>query len=261
MKYKQPFTYDAGTTLNEYFNVGNANPPPSLYPNINYLAIGNKGHTVSNGSLFPTSLLHSPTDSALKNQIPYVVRPLNNDLTLEEMSRFRLRVPNIGPNNLYVGYYLMVLDFSPVPIGFTTYTLSNGVVTNQSSYIPTISTQNPTLVDVSNIDVNITSGNKIATQFTPTIYLTPNDVNEIVNACNILFGDPNTAFISEVAIVSGFDIPLPITLNGVTSNYTDIACAQICNFISKMWALTTGIDDGIELQLNYGMSQSIIPTS
>jgi hypothetical protein len=258
MKYKLAFTPDPNTTLNTKFNIDYANAPTHGYPEIKYLAIGNGGHSCITGNVNINGLIHSCTDSALKNQLPFLIVPANNDLTIVEMARYRLRVPLTIGGTSYIAYYLKVIDFPPMVVNFSTYTLNNGVVTNQAPYTPTLATQNPSMIDISNVSDNLVSGNHIATTINTDITLSTAEFQNIIEACTLLYGNPNTAVVSELGLISGFDIQAPITVSGVTTTYTEIQCAQVATFLSTLYAPASNPNPSLITGVSFGVSQPLL---
>jgi hypothetical protein len=257
-KYKLPFTPEAGTTLNDKFGINYAAPPTEGYPEIKYLAVGNGGHAVITGDNFVCGLMHSCTDSALKNQLPWIVVPANNDLTLVEMAKYRIRVPMVIRGNPYIAYYLKVIDFPPMHIGYSTFKLEGGEVVNQQVYVPTLATQNPNMIDSSNISLNLVSGNHIATTIDTSIHLSEADLNGIIDACILLYGTANAATISELALVHGFDIESQLLVNGVQATYTEVQCAQVANFISIVYPANANPNPSITEGINIGIAQPLL---
>ena len=98
------------TTLNEKFDVlADVNVPEGMYPKLQYYCIGIGGDQLSESvSGFPVSE-HSPMDAALFEQIPFVIRPIQQDLTPTERANYRFRVIETIKNETYVCYYLKVI--------------------------------------------------------------------------------------------------------------------------------------------------------
>jgi hypothetical protein len=257
-KFQLPFEPAPNTTLNDKFGINYALPPASGYPTIKYLAIGNGGHVTVTGNNYINGLLHSCTDSALKNQLPFLIVPENNDLSSVEMGKYRIRKPMIINGMAYVAYYLKVIEFPPMSVDFSTYQLANGNVINQTSYTPTLATQHPTMIDPSNTSLNLVSGNHISTSINTAISLTVEDIQGIIDACVLLYGTANAAIISEMALVAGFDISAPITVAGVNTSYTEIQCAQVTNFISALYPTSGNSNPSIVEGLDFGMTQPLL---
>jgi len=251
-----PFAVDQYTTLNEKFNVGNVSPPSSGYPVIQYLAIGRGGHqnVVGSGNNTLTQpLFHGCTDSALFEQIPFVLAPVGNDLTTLQRANYRLRVPVTIGGNAYFAYYLKVISISGITPSSNIVTLSNGIVTTDTPFSTSIANLSPSPVNVSNTTINISTGQHLVTQAVLPITLNSTDITNINNAVNIIYGDPRYATISEVGIVGGFDISVTSSAGGSTVTYTDIQTAQIMAFVSTQLELQ---QNPSSITLQYAISNS-----
>ena len=83
--------------------------------------------------------------------------------------------------------------------------------------------------------------------------LTGSEVNEIINAAAIIYGDPAYAIISEIGICSGVDKTIDLG-NGVTFN--EAVAVQICTFINTIHILNA-TPDGVGGTLQLGSSEPI----
>ena len=81
---KVPYIPKPNTTLNEKYGfIPGVTPAIGTYPGLLYWCGGNKGHISTRSALgtsISTSIPHKPVESALYNGIPFVVRPVDNDL-------------------------------------------------------------------------------------------------------------------------------------------------------------------------------------
>ncbi|MEM5878231.1 MAG: hypothetical protein QXF12_05125, partial [Candidatus Aenigmatarchaeota archaeon] len=80
-----------------------------------------------------------------------------------------------------------------------------------------------------------------------TFSLNQNEVQEIIDAVNLLFGDPRLAIINEIALVTGIDRQLTVS----STTYTEAVCAQISAFISQFHALTVNTTQ-VNIELDVG---------
>lgn len=257
MKYGIPLVIPSGTTLNDKFGIGYATPPNNGYPNYKYLVIGNGGHQNVVGKNTSSTLIHSAYDSALANHLPFIVVPASNDLTPSQMANYRARVPVTKGGVNYFAYYIKVLDLGALQVAYNTFQVQNGIEINQAVYTPSLATQTPNMIDVANIGTVIAAGRQISTSITSNIGLSIEDAQNIINACHILYGDPNEAIISEMGLVAGFDTTAPATINGIASTYTEIQAAQIMNFISLNYNVNANPNSVINTGINIGMTQPI----
>ena len=115
----------------------------------------------------------------------------------------------------------------------------------------------PSLADLSPakpiipVNGNITStGNYLASTAKIEFVLTEAEITELLNACNIIYGSDNYAFISEIGLCSGVDRSLMGNFNGPPMAYTEAIGVQIMNFISTAipaYALSTSITQTIDV--------------
>lgn len=221
------------STLNQKFNVGDNAPALNAgeYPTLGYFAIGNGAHSgrvTGTGTVIDISQ-HNVVHAALYNHIPFIIREVNNDLTNVERAKYGLRVQETYNGADYFVYYLKKLDLaSATAIGVEEVTVSNGAITS-ASYQTTPAQLDPVVIPVSNTSANASTGKHIKVSSELEILLDSNDIQEIVNAIDIITGDIAFAVISEVATVTA----VPGTINHPFDNvgYTEALYAQVANFI------------------------------
>ncbi len=252
---KQPFTIDSYSTLNEKFNVGTILPPNTGYPDVKYFTIGRGGHTTvvgANQSVSITFNQHRATDSALFEHIPFIMIPTTiggnpNNLSLADQAKYRMRKIETYNNVDYYVYYIKVLE--PIAFSLTNSTiyLTDGNIVSNTPYVPTINDLSPTPYNDSNTVINITTGQHFLVQGLFSITLSIAEINKIIEACIIKYGDASYATISELGIVSGFE-------DVVTPSYTEIQTAQIQVFFNLLEILQ---QDSSILNMDFGITKSI----
>ncbi len=252
-----PFTLFQYTTLNEKLNINVVTSlPANETPFLQYLAIGNGGHEMvvgANNITVPEPVQHQPTDAALYNQIPFVLRLPTNDLTTAQQTNYRLRANVVYGGVTYVAYYLKTLDLTTTTGGLTNQTpsmlyntVSNGTTTS-TAYTYTAANLNPTPPTGS----GSTTGNYISATAKLPINFTTFDINELLNVANIIYGSQDYAIISELALCSGLDGAVSGTFNGVLQNYTEAMAVQVMTFMNTFYpaVFTT---NGINLLVDVG---------
>lgn len=226
-----PFTVDQYSTLNEKFGIlttetGNV-LGAGVYPNIEYLAIGRGGHaniTGTGGAALTDILRHGPTDACMFTALPFVMREEGNDLSVGERANYRMRTVETFNTVDYATYWLKKIDTNSVTPETRVITILNGDVVQDDPYVPTNASLNPTPIVVDNNDLNLADGRYITVRSSLGVTLDENDINEIIDACNIIYGDDRFAMISEVGVVSGHEYDLG-------SGVFELTHAQILNFI------------------------------
>lgn len=172
---------------------------------LRYLIIGNSGHQtiyaerVTAG--IPTEIEHSVKDFGLYNMIPFIARPIGSDLSPTERQRYRLRKVVEVDQVLYVLYFAMVLPPITASPMFSIYNVENGQTLGLQPFIPSNDELLPThpVGDLSAINTHIAA--TVPFQIT----LSEQEAQEVASACNILFGSPDVALISEIATCTGVE--------------------------------------------------------
>lgn len=231
-----PFTLIANTTLNEKlgFQAGVA-PNASEIPNMQYLAIGNMGHTTvvaDDGSHEAIPVPHRSKDAAPYNMIPLVLRETTDDLTQAERERFRGRVLETHGGKQYYAYYLLRLPLQGVTSQLQRIEVIDGVAT-VTNYVPTTDDLNPTPPQISNSGVVLGSNDSVSASTIVTVNLDAAVIAEILNAHLIRTGSARSPVISELALVSGVDRDVQGSSGSSGSfMYKEVIAAQVNVFIS-----------------------------
>ena len=257
---KRPFTILPNSTLNQKFNLFSSEVPAiNEYPVLGYIGIGNKGadyDVTTSGYVLTTPLPHLPRHASLYNFLPFVVRDINNDLSPTERLKYRLRVPMTIGSGQYVAYYLRALTIENIIPAVELRNVNDGTITT-NTFTPALSDLSPVPPDLSNVNLNNPNGDYLVSTAKVTFTLNQQDINEILNACDIIYGDPRYAVINEIALCTGLDKVLQGTFGATVSNYTDIIAAQIAAFISQYHALTTNTTQ-VEILFDLGSVEPLL---
>ena len=232
---------------------------------LQYLCIGNGGHRFidggANGIPVDLPIPHRATDSGLYSMIPFVCKPIADDLSREARTRYRLRkVLQIGGETYvaYFGRYLQMIDSTP---RLTRTTIIDGNPTT-TSFNPSINDLKPTKP---NIDAVMNDNTYVSTTATTIIDFTEDDMRNIVEACTVLYGNANYAIISELALCSGVDktITLQYPLSGVQTPYNisdqnlkEAIGVQVNGFISTYISVKMNMQ-GFQLALDLGATEPL----
>lgn len=256
----RPHTLLNNSTLNQKFNLFKDDVPNiNQYPVVGYVAIGNKGATyevTSSNFVLTSPVPHLPRDAALYSHIPFVVRAITDDLPAEERIKYRLRVPVMVGDKPHVAYYLRALTLDDVIPTTELRNVSEGNITTDT-FLPVVGDLTPTHPSVSNINVNNPSGDYLISSAKVQLVLNRDDVVNIRDACELMFGDPRYAVINEIALVSGVDKIQQGTFGSVTSNYMDVIAAQVNAFIYQYHALTESTTE-VQLRFDIGSSELLL---
>lgn len=257
---KRPFTILPNSTLNQKFNLfPNEVPNLNEYPVLGYIGIGNKGATydvTTSGYVLTTPQPHLPRHASLYNFIPFVIRDITNDLNSTERQKYRLRVPVTIGSNQYVAYYLRTLAIDNVIPAVELRNVNDGIITT-NSFSPALSDLSPTPPDLSNVNLNNPNGDYLVSTAKISFILNQQDINEILQACDIMFGDARYAVINEIAMVHGVDKVLQGTFGNTVTNYTDVISAQVAAFLSQYHALTSNTTQ-VQIDLDIGSVEPLL---
>lgn len=231
---RRPFILNPITTLNTKLGVHpDLQIPPDQYPEPKFLAIGDGGHrlvTKAGGRPVLNNIPHRARHSALYNQLPFVLREVNADLSAAQRSGYALRKRITVGSQEYYAYYLKRLNLNAVETStkhVVTESGSNTVVT----FVPTNNDLNPEPPAYVADGTNVTRAEYLVTETPIQIVFTAADRDEFMNVARILYNDEDMAIISEMALVSGADRQVTGQgSDGQSINYMECAAAQINHF-------------------------------
>lgn len=199
--------------------------------------IGNGGLSTINGGLSGVVINvpkpHACTDAALYHQIPFVVRPITNDLTGADRRRYRLRRTLEIEGELYAAYFGRVLPMAAGSVDMVLEMTPSGQPSSTSTFLPTVN-------NIRLTDPDVSGNNSITTiraSYVESIEFTAQDVTWLEDACSLLYGNPAYARISEIAVCTGVDKPVIGSYgpNGtgyqaVTNGYNEAVGVQVATF-------------------------------
>lgn len=258
----KPFTILPNSTLNQKYSLYQDEVPNSNeYPKLGYIGIGNKGSSyevTSTGYVLTTPIPHSPRHASLYNQIPFLIRPIDDDISSTERAKYRLRVPISLNNNTYIAYYLRTLDLTSVTPVVQIRNVNNGVITT-NTFTPTTGDLAPVAPNLNNINLNDPSGDYLVSTVLVNFTLSATDITNIREACQLLYGDQRYAVINEIALVTGVDKILSgIAGSNGSINYTETIAAQVASFISSEMYILTENNQELSIQLDLGSVEPLL---
>lgn len=143
-----------------------------------------------------------------------------------------------------------MLDLTDVEVGLELRTVKDGVTTARP-YLPSIEDLNPVPPALVTGQAVTTTGDYIASTAKVKFHMSPEDVEEFINAVRIIENEDGFAVISEMCTVSGVDRSVTGDFNGNTASYLDVVGAQISSFITSAWIMEHQAD-GITMTLDVG---------
>jgi hypothetical protein len=234
------YTPSPFSTLNEKFGIlAGETLPANVMPEIGFLTIGRGGHRnvsgANNASLTDT-LQHRITDACLFEHIPWVLRETNNDLPAAERKKYRLRRLEQHNGKDYFAYYMKAVTISSTATEIKKITIVNGEAVIDT-YTPTAQQLSPVPVSMTNGEVNESTGTSLSVSSEIREVLTNSDMSEIINACEIIYGDRRYAQITEMSLCSGADTQITVNDGGIPVTYDEVRVAQCLSFIGCDYTL------------------------
>jgi hypothetical protein len=247
-----PFTVLPKTTLNEKLNIqATATIQPTERPGLRVLVIGNGGHrTITGVGGFPlTDIIdHQADHAALYNQIPFVLREVDNDLTPAERARYSLRNQVTLDGRNYIAYWAMRLNTTGIKVNVKKTIVEDGISTSVN-YETSSANLNPVPPTLSNTGAISTSGEYLSASAVLAVPFVERDVIELLNVAKIMYNDERYAVISEFGFCTAVDRNVQIeTTQGLTS-FKETIAVQIATFVAAHYELifnTKGFDFRIE---------------
>lgn len=258
-----PFQKKINTTLNQKFDIQpDAVIPPSVKPTLKCFTIGIGGHTYITGNTgIPLSqgIDHTSDNFALYNHLPFVLRPINNDLIAAERNRYCLRkVVLIGGVNYYA-YYGKRLSMEGVNVKETKRTVVDGE-TQEDLFEPTESNLSPKPPEIPNTGVTTSSGEYLATSAIVPMPFSEKDVQELYNVAKIIYGDERYAIISEFGFCTGVDANVTVNTPGGNVSFVEVVGCQMSAIISGHYELVFN-SKGFDFSLEVGAVQPLLGTN
>ncbi len=257
------FEKEDNTTLNQKFDIqASAAIPPNARPTLKFFTIGIGGHGYTMGpNNIPLSqgIDHTSADAGLYHHLPFVVRPINDDLSAGERTRYCLRkMITVDGVNL-VAYYGKRLDLTGVKPRMTKRTIQDDQ-TIVEDYVYTEANLSPTPPEIPNTGAVTTSNEYLATSAIVPMPFTEKDVAELYNVAETLFGDRRLAVISEFGFCTAIDADVSINTPSGAVNFKEVIAAQITSIISGHYELIYN-SKGFDFSLEVGAVQPLLGTS
>lgn len=254
-------------TLNLKFEIlSNTTPPAGSSHEVQYYVIGNGGHeaiTGANGVPYTRPVPHAATDAALFNHLPFVLRPVNNDLTADQRSNYALRRTETHNGQDYYAYYAKRVPMSTVSVEMHRVMVDETTgETSETAFVPDQDNLNPTPQQVydSNGEV-IVSGEYVTGSGIAEIAFTETDAAELREVARILYDNEDMAIISEIGMVGGTDIDTSVLTTGnVEVTFSEVVAAQVTTFVAVYYQLSMQ-NNGFDFTADIGITEPLFAVS
>lgn len=251
------------STLNQKFSVAEDKFPTGLEkPIVQYFGVGLNGviQDIGINNLYRTKYRqYQPRWGSALLSFPLVMRPIAEDLSIDERAFYRMRKLQEFDGIVYACYYLRRIDLtkSRSEIEYRT-TVEGNVVT--TSWEPTLNDLNPLALEVNPNQVLTTGDDYLSVTRKIEIIFTPNDIQELMNCSEIIYGDSAYANISELIIASGIERSVQGNFNGVSLSYTEAIYAQVNAFVKTFLSAPNQLD-GATINVDVGANEPLLIVS
>jgi len=264
----QPFVVPQWTTLNEVYKILAAESlgqKPSRNFELKYFGVGVRGSnhvgTDSRGvSKFQVNQ-HQPIDANLFTAIPFIARPLSEDLDSLNRAKYRMRTVEERNGVMYAFYWLKLIDFSkynPREVLVTRDPITGDEKTNP--YIHTEDNlKNPQPVPLTSQGTIPTPDEYVNGSAILNATLYQADLREMSLACKIYYNDASYASVNEVGVAYGIDVQHRGAISGNGSiQYTEVASAIFAHYITERDGRNALTNTQINMALDHGASAPML---
>lgn len=256
------------STLNERYGImGDASIGLKNARNfeLKYFGIGIRGSDANGTTSLGTTRLkvnqHQPIDMNLFVPIPFIARPLDNDLSNAERLKYRMRVPEVWPDgNTYAVYYLKVINFNSYDPQVNKITRDAAGNESAKPYVPIKDDLfNPQPVDFTSVGAVPISDTYLNSSAILDCSLTQQDLTECAMACKGKFGDTSFASINEVGVAWGIDTQFDGRIaGGATIKYTEVASAVFAHYVTERDGRNAITNTKVQLAYDHGASEPML---
>lgn len=258
-KLNLPYTLDDNSVMNKQLNIL-PDELPDRTPWTQYVGLGIGGLSARfigdrrRIELYPFP--HDPRHTGFFEQIPWVVRPITDDLTTTERVKFRLRKIQDVRGVRYAFYYLRKLNTTGMAVRLEYRVIQDGNVTS-TPWEPSPDDQHPVPMQVNPGQVLTTGDDYVASTAKSLVEFTPWDIAELVNVGRVLFESETAITVSELALLSGIDVQTTGDFNGIQLPITEAIGVQINDFISTL-VPTNYTQSGAGVDLDIGSTEPLL---
>lgn len=230
------YTFEPNSVMNQQLNIL-PNELPDATPWCQYVAIGIGGMAVvqldNNRRVEFQPIPHDPRHTGLYDQIPFVVRPVTDDLETGERSKFRLRRVREINGILYAEYFLRKVDLTDTAVNLEYRQIIDGQI-KSDIWHPSADDQYPKAPRLNPGQVLVTGDDYVASSAKNAFRLNSWDMQELLNVGRVWFKSEAAITITEIAICSGMDFSTRYDFNGLSLPFTESIGTQITDFVSTL---------------------------
>lgn len=255
-----PHTYPQNSTLNELFDIQKGIfPPTTVWPQMRYSVIGYGGHrpkTTTDGRNITLPIQHRTTDLGLFAPLPYILRPLSNDLSAVERVRYCLRRLETHNGVVCAAYYGKRIDFTGAVIERQLNTVADDQTQTISEVVYSTANLAPEPTVLQPNQVNLASGHYVSPICKIWVGLDSEwEANELLNVSRLKFGDDYGALISEIGLVTGTDKQVSTEAATGSFMFNEVIGAQLAAHIACNYNVALGTNLRAGTYVNIGIAE------
>lgn len=258
-KLNRPYTFSDNSVMNKQLNIL-PDTLPDVTPWTQYVGIGIGGLSArfigEKRRIELTPIPHDPRHTGFYEQIPFVIRPVDEDLTTAERVNYRLRkLMDVGGVR-YAAYYARKIDTTGMEVRLEYRVIQDGNVTS-TPWEPSVDDQHPTPITVNPGQVLTTGDDYVASSAKSTLRFSAWDIAELINVGRVLFDSEDAIVVSEIGLMSGIDFETRGDFNGVSLPITEAIGVQINDFVSTL--IPTAYNQaGAAVNLDIGSTEPLL---
>lgn len=233
------------TTINERVDVlPDARPSPGEKFDFGILILGNKGHGSRpgvDGIALPTVNDHLATDACLYGLLPLATRPLDDDLSEAERSRYCLR--KVEPNDQginVINYYgfRIPMDNRTLTVNKTLIERDDSGNVTETPFVPSNDNLFPEIPDLPPGEAIVASRTSVRVNAIVDVTLSEEVITEFVEAVKLKYdGVENYAIASEFGLCLGTDRMVEVESSTGTINFNESIGTQAYAYTMEHKAL------------------------
>ena len=228
---------DAKSTMNERLDIlGTARPTATEKVRLGLIMAGNKGHRMVPGvdGIPLTSIQdHLATHASLYNPMPMCIRPVDDDLPLEQRKKYALRREFTRNGEPCYEYYALRADIDPddIKIIMQKVTKEPGQPEVIEPFVPDSTDLYPEPVALPTTGAVVATDVSIRVSAVVNIKFTEDEIEEYINAAKIIYGgDERYAIMSEFALCMAADRVVTAQSTSGQINFNEAIGTQVYNF-------------------------------
>lgn len=264
----QPIVIPPYVTLNEKYEVlaeeslGQKNAR-DMY--LHYFGVGVRGSNCDGKDLNGVTKMkvnqHQPIDANLFTAVPFIARPLDNDLDNLNRAKYRMRTVEERNGIPYAFYWLKLINFENY--NPSEKKITRDPVTGVEDVKPLIHTEdnlkNPQPVPFTSDGSVPISNEYVNSSAILDCSLTQADLRELSLACKIYYNDASYASINEVGVAYGIDTENRGEIaGGATIQYTEVMSAIFAHYVTERDGRNALTNTKIQQAFDHGASAPML---